>query len=175
MLGFCFSTPGEELGIQYPESNTDFFIFLSDFAKANKVDHIAMTVQDMRFGILGVKDLLRYGFKVIVVDPRYSPIDDDHVIPVSVHRDPDTLDKYYPDCIVIGELITRYHSQRKLEMIKSYFQEGKTAYSMLVLKSGWTVKSTSGRADTNRINTRVYAYVVERDYELETKNAKRRK
>lgn len=166
MQGFCFSTIGKELEVQHPDSNTDFFLFLTDYAKLVGASEIAMTYDDMKFGRLGVKDLLNYGFKVIIVDPTYSPIDDEDVIPVWVHRMVGTLDKHHPDCIVIGSLIGHFHSTRRLEKIKSYFQDGDPSYSMNVLKSGWVVRGTTG--NDNQIISRVYEYVKDRDYELES-------
>lgn len=173
MRGFCFSEIGKELAIQYPDPNTDFFIFLSDWAKQEGTQYIAMSAEDFKFCRLGVKDILRYGLQVIIVDSSYSPIDDEEVLPVGVHRDINTLDKYFPDCIVIGSLINYYHHQRKLEKIKSYFQEGVGQYKMNVLQSGWCVRTTVG--NSNHIRMRVYEYVVDRDYELEKSNAKRKR
>ncbi|BBK03829.1 hypothetical protein [Enterobacter phage EspM4VN] len=171
MRGFCFSEIGKELSIQYPDPNTDFFIFLSDYAKKENATHIAMKHDDYKFCRLGVKDLLRAGLNVIIVDPSYSPIDDEEVLPVFVHRNINTLDKHFPDCVVIGELVSYFHHGRKLKQIKSYFQEGVGQYKMNALSSGWRVLSTAG--GTDYIKMRVYEYVVERDYELEKGNAKR--
>lgn len=173
MHGFCFSQIGEQLSILHPDSGTDFYLFLSDFGRHLGVRHIAMSKDDMRFGRLGVKDLLKQGFEVIIVDPSYSPIQDEDVIPVGVHRNIETLDKHYPECIVIGEIIPYFHKRRRLKMIKSYFQEGTTSVIMDVLKSGWIVKSTTG--NSQQINSRVYEYVKSRDYELENSNAKRKR
>lgn len=173
MRGFCFSEIGKELSIQYPDPNTDFFIFLTDYAKKENILQVAMKHEDYKFCRLGVKDLLSYGLQVVIVDPCYSPIDDEEVLPVYVHRNINTLDKHYPDCIVIGELITYYHHLRKLQQIKSYFQDGVGQYKMNALSSGWRVLSTAGGADY--IKMRVYEYVVERDYELEKSNAKRKR
>lgn len=173
MRGFCFSEIGKELSIQYPDPNTDFFIFLTDYAKKENILQVALKNEDYKFCRLGVKDLLSYGLQVIIVDPCYSPIDDEEVLPVYVHRDIDTLDKHYPDCIVIGSLITYYHHSRKLQQIKSYFQDGIGQYKMNAISSGWRVLSTAGSADY--IKMRVYEYVVERDYELEKCNAKRKR
>ncbi|AXC40419.1 hypothetical protein [Salmonella phage S115] len=172
MHAFCFSKVGEQLAINYPDANTDFFVLLTDFANKLGIKNVAMTVSDMKFGWLGVKDLLNYGFNVIIVDPTYSPIEDDDVIPVWVQRDINTLDKHYPDCVIIGELIPYFHKRRRLESIKSYFQDNDCGYKMDVLTSGWVVKNTTGNAD--RITSRLYEYVKERDYELENNNAKRR-
>lgn len=171
MRGFCFSEIGKELSIQYPDPNTDFFIFLTDHAKKENISEVALSHGDYKLCRLGVKDLLSYGLKVVIVDPCYSPIDDEEVLPVYVHRNIDTLDKHYPDCIVIGELIAYCHRHRKLQQIKSYFQDGVGQYKMNALSSGWRVLSTAGSAEY--IKTRVYQYVVERDYELEKSNAKR--
>lgn len=172
MHGFCFSQVGEQLTILYPESGTDFYLFLSDFAKHLGINNIAMSKEDMRFGRLGVKDLLKYGFNVIIVDPTYSPIQDEDVLPVGVHRNIETLDKHFPDCIVIGDIIPYFHKRRRLKSIKSYFQEGTPSVIMDVLTSGWVVKSTTG--NSQQINSRVYEYVKDRDYELEKSNAKRK-
>lgn len=171
MRGFCFSEIGKELSIQYPDPNTDFFIFLSDYAKRDNINVVAMEYEDYKFCRLGVKDLLRYGLHVIIVDPSYSPIDDEEVLPVFVHRNIDTLDKYYPECIVLGRLISYFHRGRKLDQIKSYFQDGVGQYKMNALSSGWKVLSTAGSADY--IKMRIYDYTIERDYELEKGNAKR--
>jgi hypothetical protein len=89
-----------------------------------------------------------------------------------VHRNVNTLDKHFPDCVVIGELVSYYHRGRKLQQIKSYFQEGVGQYKMNILSSGWRVLSSAG--GTDYIKMRVYEYVVERDYELEKSNAKRK-
>ncbi|AUV59136.1 hypothetical protein HOS86_gp020 [Klebsiella phage vB_KpnM_KpS110] len=172
MHGFCFSQIGEQLTILHPDAGTDFYLFLSDYARDLGVNAIAMSKDDMKFGKLGTKDLLRYGFNVIVVDPVYSPIQDEDIIPVGVHRNIETLHKYYPDCIVIGEIIPYFHKRRRLQTIKSYFQEGQASVIMDVLTSGWVVKSTTG--NSQQINSRVYEYVKERDYELENSNAKRK-
>ena len=173
MRGFCFSEIGKELSIQYPDPNTDFFIFLTDYAKQENVTHVAMNLEDYKFCRLGVKDLLKYGLSVIIVDVSYSPIDDEEVLPVEVHRNINTLDKHHPECIVIGSLIPYFHHMRRLKKIKSHFQEGVGQYKMTVLRSGWVVRSTAG-SDTH-IRTRSYEYVVERDYELENSNAKRKR
>lgn len=173
MHGFCFSQPDKELVINYPDPGTDFFLFLSMYAKQNDFDYITMTLGDMRKGGIGVKDLLTYGHRVVIVDALYSPIDDDLVWPLLVHRTESTLEKSYPNSLVIGALIPRLQQQRCLEKVKAYFQDGDPAYPMNVFRSGWVVRSTTGNSD--RMNSRVYEYVKARDYELETSNAKRRK
>ncbi|WPJ72160.1 hypothetical protein DEEACLCL_00143 [Salmonella phage CRW-SP2] len=173
MHGFCFSQPGKELHINYPDPGTDFFLFLSLYAEQNGITHIAMTLEDMRKGGEGVKDLLAYGHQVVIVDAGYSPLDDDNVLPLMVHRMESTLEKAFPNCVVIGGLIPRLQQQRRLEKLKAYFQDGEPAYPMNAFRSGWVVRSTTGNA--NRMNSRVYEYVKTRDYELETSNAKRRK
>lgn len=173
MQGFCFSEPGKELAVHRPDPGSDFFIMLSMYAKQIQVDTIALTLSDMRSGYQGVKDLITYGHRVVIVDARYSPLEEDKVLPLLVHRNEPTLEKAYPDCIVIGELIPRLHKQRRLLKIKAHFQDGDSAYAMDVFKSGWVIRSTTGNAD--RMHSRVYEYVESRDYELETSNAKRRK
>lgn len=173
MRGFCFSEIGKELSIQYPDPNTDFFIFLSDYAQKENISHIAMKYEDYKFCRLGVKDLLRFGLYVIIVDQTYSPIDDEEVLPVFVHRNINTLDTHFPGCVVVGELVPYFHRVRKLEQIKSYFQDGVGQYKMNVLGSGWKVLSTAG--GTDYIKMRVYGYDVDRDYELEKSNAKRKR
>lgn len=173
MHGFCFSEIGKELCIQYPDPNTDFFIFLSDYARKENTNLVAMAYEDYNFCRIGVKDLLSYGFGVIIVDACYSPINDVEILPVYVQRNIDTLDTHYPDCIVVGGLVPYYQRQRKLKQIKSYFQQGVGQYKMNALSSGWRVLSTAG--GTDYIKMRTYEYVVERDYELENSNAKRNK
>lgn len=173
MYGFCFSETGEQLSIQYPDPNTDFFIFLTDYARKENRPQVAILYEDYKGCRLGIKDLLAYGIQVIVVDPCYSPIDDEEVLPVYVHRNVDTLDKHYPDCIIIGDLIPHFQRTRKLKQIKSYFQDGVGQYKMNALSSGWRVLTTVG--GTDYIKMRVYEYVVERDYELEKGNAKRKR
>lgn len=173
MQGFCFSEPGKELVVHRPDPGSDFFVLLSMYAQQNQLGYIAMTLSDMRSGYQGVKDLIAYGHSVVIVDSQYSPLDEDRVLPLLVHRNEGTLEKSYPDCVVIGELIPRLQKQRRLLKIKAHFQDGDSAYAMDVFKSGWIVRSTAGNAD--RMHSRVYEYVESRDYELETSNAKRRK
>ena len=174
MHGFCFSEFGEELEICHPASSPDFFVLLSDHLKRNRVNKVAVSAGVLKYNTWGIKDLLRAGHQVIVVDASYSPINEAEVLPVHVHRNKDTLNKYHDDCIVIGEdLIAYYHPRRMLLSIKTYFQDDGGAYKMDVLTSGWVVRNTTGNA--NRINSRLYEYVEGRDYELENKNAKRSK
>lgn len=171
MRGFCFSEIGKELLIQQPDPNTDFFIFLTDFAKRENISHVAINLEDYNICRLGIKDLLAYGLHVIVVDAQYTPIDDAETIPVFVHRNIDTLDKYFPECLVVGSLIPYFQQRRKLKQIKTYFQEGVGKYKMNALSSGWMIRTTVGGIEY--IKMRIYEYVVERDYELEKGNAKR--
>ena len=174
MHGFCFSEYGEELEICYPQSSPDFFVLLMDHMKRLDINKVAVSLDTYKFNIWGIKDLLRAGYKVIVVDPVYSPINDEEVLPVHVHRNKETLAKHHDDCIVIGDdLIPYYHSRRGLLSLKTYFQDDGGAYKMDVFASGWTIRNTTGSA--TRINSRLYEYVIERDYELENKNAKRSK
>lgn len=172
MHGFCFSEQGKEISIQVPDPNTDFFVFLMDYAEQNQMGSVAMTLEDFKNCRQGAKDIIRHGLSVIIVDPTYSPINDNEVLPVNVHRNIDTLDKHYPDAIVLGSLIPHFHRQRRLQKIKTHFQEGAGQYMMNVLTSGWVIRGTTGGAD--RVSTRSYEYVVERDYELENSNAKRK-
>lgn len=171
MKAFCFSEEGKELSILRPDPNTDFFLFLTDFAKQHGHNIVAVTYKDLQQCRLGIKDLLNYGLRVVVVDQVYSPISDTPVIPVWVHRNALTLQQYYPDCIVIGELIPIYQRLRQLELIKTYFQDGVPLVNMDALKSGWVITRTTGNSE--KINSRIYEYVTSRDYELEINSEKR--
>lgn len=174
MQAFCFSEYGKELDICRPESSPDFFVLLLDYLKRERINKVVISKLTLDANYWGVKDLLRERHSVIVVDTLYSPIGEKEVLPLHVHRDIATLSKYHDESIIIGpDLISHFHPRRQLASVKTYFQDGGGSYKMDVLTSGWVVRNSSGNA--TQINSRLYEYVVGRDYELENKNAKRSK
>lgn len=172
MKGFCFSTKGKEAQVLKPVDGDDFVFYLNLWARQEGVTHIAMTLEDRNALSWGVRDMMNDGLRVIVVDPAYSPIGDALVLPLLVHRNVGTLGKVYPDCGVIGRLIGEYVDGRNLESVKVHFQDGEPLYDMPLDRSGWVVTSSAG--NDQELKSRLYTYRVERDYELETKNERRK-
>lgn len=106
LTGYCFAGENKQLDVLTVEED-DFCLFLTDYCQRNGITKIAMDLETRRSIHYGVIDLIHAGFKIIVVDPVYSPINDKHVLPLDVHRTLSTLGNHHPGSVCIGRLLVQ--------------------------------------------------------------------
>jgi len=139
LTGFCFGAKGSSLDILKVKED-DFCILLMDYCKERNITDIAMDV-DTRFAIkYGVMDMMHNGFNVIIVDPSYSPIADDRVLPLNIHRNLATLGNYYPSVVCIGRLLIQMILSNKVAFTEfvSVEEEGEVLNSVPLKDMGWS-------------------------------------